>query len=104
MAGGRRAGPSDQGAPGELPQGSPRDLHPTSDIRFVITEVAKLTERIDNLIDRVGDLKSDGKETRDRLFSIEKSISFVKGAVWVLGGFFALSLVVIGVLLRKAIG
>jgi hypothetical protein len=90
--------------PQEFAQVAPRDLHPVADIRLVITDVAKLTERIDNLIERVGDLKADGKETRDRLFSIEKSISFVKGAMWVLGGLFTIALVVIGVLLRSKIG
>ncbi len=85
-----------EGAPQELPQGSPRDLHPTSDIRFVIVEVAKLTERIDHLIDRHSELKSDAKETHGKLIEIEKSISFVRGAIWVFGGIFALALVILG--------
>lgn len=91
---------TDEGAPREQPQGTPRDLHPTSDIRFVMTEVAKLTERIDNLIERVGDMKGASKETSDKLVDIEKSIAFVKGAVWVFGIFFSIALVVIGVVLR----
>lgn len=109
---------SDEGAPEEQPQGNPRNLHPTSDIRFVIVEVAKLTERVDGLVvavagvapglekaldrhaadvkERIGELKADSKEDRAKLVEIEKSMSFVKGAVWVLGGFFTLALVVIG--------
>jgi len=69
-----------------------------------MTEVAKLTERIDNLIERVAELKNDGKDTSSKLIDIEKSISFVRGAIWVLGGFFALALIVIGVVLTKILG
>lgn len=94
-----------QEAPPEEPQSSPpRDLYATSDIRFVMTEVAKFGERIDNLAERLADLKSDGKETRDRLLEIEKGISFVKGAMWVFGGLFAIALVVVGVLFRSLFG
>ena len=91
---------SDQGSPVNEPQGTPRELHPTSDIRFVMIEVAKLTERIEHMVKKQDELKADGRETRDRLFEIEKGVSFVKGAMYVLGGLFTLALVVIGVLLR----
>ncbi len=95
---------ADQGVPTAEPQGTPRDLYPTSDIRFVMMEVAKLTERLDHLIKNQDELKAGGRETRDRLFEIEKGISFVKGAMWVLGGLFALTLVVVGVILRASLG
>lgn len=93
-----------QGAPEEQPQGQPRDLHPTSDIRFVMTEVATLTERISNLIDRVDGLKDDGKDAKTRLHEIEKSISFVKGAIWVFGALSGVALLILGVVLKKYLG
>src|SRR5438045_2809631 len=100
----RGRGRSEEGEPRDEPRGPPRDLHPTSDIRFVIVEVSKLTERVDNLAqalaklpldldrtlekhaadvkERIGELKTDGKETRKDVHDIQKSISFVKGAIW----------------------
>lgn len=118
--------PSGEGSPQELAKGSPRDLHPTSDIRFVIVEVSKLAERVEGLAaavekvapgleraldkhaadvkERTTELKADAKEDRGKLTEIEKSMSFVKGAIWVLGGFFTLALVVIGAVLAKLLG
>lgn len=88
-----------QGAPLDEPRGPPRELHPTSDIRFAITEIAKYGERVDNLAEKIGDLKIEVGKADDRLDAIEKGISFVKGAIWVFGGLFAFLLVVVGVLL-----
>lgn len=43
---------ADSGPPPQPSVGAPyRDLHPTSDIRFVMVEVAKLTERVNTLIE-----------------------------------------------------
>lgn len=92
-----------QGPPEDEPRGQPRELHPTSDIRFAITEIAKYGERVDNLADKISDLKAEIGKADDRLDSIEKGISFVKGAMWVFGGVFTLALVVIGVLLRNVL-
>lgn len=89
-----------QGAPRDGPRGNPpRDLHPVADIRLVITDVAKLTERIDNLIDRVSDLRTDGKETRDKLYDVKESIASFKGAMKVFGGLYALALVLVAAFL-----
>ena len=117
----RRGADQDQGAPRELPQGTPRDLHPTSDIRFVMTEVAALTERVNGLIttvdkltpafekaldkqsadvkERIADLKADGTKTRDKLVEVEKNISSFEGSVRVFGKIYALALVVVAALL-----
>ena len=54
--------PSDVGAPRDTGP-PPRDLHPTSDIRFVIVQVAKLEERIGLLIDESGAHKRDFRWT-----------------------------------------
>ena len=41
-------------SPEEFAQTTPRDLHPTSDIRFVIVEVTKLSTLVERLISDVG--------------------------------------------------
>ena len=119
---GRARGGSDEGVPRDEPQGQPRDLHPTSDIRFVIVEVSKLEERVSGLTsaveklpssfekafdrhaadvkDQITELKSDSKEHRNNVHDIQKSISFVKGAMWVFGGLFTIALIIMGILLR----
>lgn len=89
-------GSTGKDSPREEPQGNPvRDLHPVADIRLVIVDLAKLTERIDNLIERVGDLKVDGKETRDSLFEIKESIASFKGGMKVASALYALALVLV---------
>lgn len=103
----------EEGVPADEPRGPPRDLHPTSDIRFAITEIAKYGERVDNLVTKIGefkidlsekiaDLKAEASKADDRLDGIEKKISFVQGAMWVFGVLFTIALVIIGVLLRAA--
>lgn len=73
---GSRSGPDLQAAvPSDFPQGTPRDLYPTSDIRFVMIEVGKLTANVDRLI---ADVKSQGTKLDD----IGHKISFLKGAMW----------------------
>lgn len=69
-----------------------------------MTEVAALAERVNHLIDRVGEMRTDAKESGDKLHEIEKSISFVRGAVWVFGGFYALALVIISAVLAWKFG
>ena len=61
--------------PTEYPQIAARDLYPTSDIRFVLVELGKLTANVDRLIE---DTKAHGQELTD----IRHQVSFVRGAVW----------------------
>lgn len=70
----------------------PRDLHPTSDIRFVITEVAKLTTLVERLI-------SDVKEQGEKLDALRHQATYIKGglavaiiAIGVAGWFFKIML------------
>jgi hypothetical protein len=99
----------------------PRDLHPVADIRLVITDVAKLAERMDALIatvekltpafekaldrqsvdvkERIADLKTDGGKTRDKLVDVEKDIARFEGSVRVFGKIYALALVIVAALL-----
>ncbi len=60
--------------PQEFAQTTPRDLHPTSDIRFVITEVAKLSTLVERLIK---DVEEQGKKV-DKLNS---QATFIKGGM-----------------------
>lgn len=54
---------------------TPVDLHPTSDIRFVIVEVTKLATKVDRLIDDVGDFST-------KLDSLERTVDRVRtGAI-----------------------
>jgi hypothetical protein len=54
-----------------------------SDIRLVIQEVAKLSALVDRLI-------SDVKEQGDKIDEVRHQVTFVKGALWVLGGVLAI--------------
>ena len=72
--------------------GSVRDLHKTTDIRFVITELGKLTERIDTLVrlnekqegrdDKASDkLEQKFDKVDGRLRKIEDKAMYVAGAI-----------------------
>jgi hypothetical protein len=112
--------------PDDFPQVEPQELFPTNNIRFVISETAKLIERVDNLSkateklsgsfekalekhasdvrERISDVKSDVKESAGKIDALEKGVSFVKGAMWVLGGLFALAIVAVGIVGRMLTG
>jgi hypothetical protein len=70
--------PTEVIAPSDFPATTPRDLHPTTDIRFVIHELGKLTSQVERLI---GDVKGHGL----KLDEVKDAINFVKGALWVIG-------------------
>jgi ElaB/YqjD/DUF883 family membrane-anchored ribosome-binding protein len=138
----RLPGPSD---PEEFPQVEPTtELHPTNNIRFVMWEVARLTEKVDQLstsIDKlagtfekasdkqtaalkdgladhsadvkerlnelkapIDEIKADVKEAKKDLIDVGKKVAFVKGVTWVLGGMFAVGVVILGAIARKLIG
>ena len=113
-------------SPEEFPQATPRELHPTSDIRFVIRETATLTERVDTLVkavdkigpalekaleqssidakERASEIKVELKEIGTKVHDLEKLVSTVRGAMWALGGLFAIALVIIGVVANTLLG
>lgn len=68
--------------PQDFAQTPPRDLHATSDIRFVMVSIGELTTKVDALVKAVD---SHG----DKLDELRLKVSFVKGAIWVLGGLLA---------------
>ena len=45
--------PGENTEPREVVQTTPRDLHPTSDIRFVMVEIARLTTEVKRLMSPV---------------------------------------------------
>jgi len=53
-----------------------------SDIRLVIQEVAKLSALVERLI-------SDVKEQGQKIDELRHQVTFVKGALWVVGGVLA---------------
>ncbi len=69
----RKPAPPVPSTPTEYPGSPPvRELHPTSDIRFVMVEVAKLTTKVDRLVD---DVKSHG----DKLDKIGTRMTWFSG-------------------------
>lgn len=113
--------------PDDFPQVEPpEELFPTNNIRFVMWETAKLTERVEaltkaveklsssfektsekqtaDLKEKLADIKVDLKDTDTKVVSIEGKVNFVKGALWVFGGIFAVALVVLGVAGKALLG
>lgn len=81
--------PDPSTAPQDFPQTNPRDLYATSDIRFVMLEIGKLVTKVDDLrtaVDRHG----------TKLEDLGNKVSFVKGAMWVIGGILTLGLLLLG--------
>jgi HAMP domain-containing protein len=72
----RRSPPAGTSAstPDEYPAAPPRDLYPTSDIRFVLTEIGKLTATVDRLV-------SDSKSHGDKLDQIRHQATYIKGFI-----------------------
>jgi len=55
-----------------------RDPQPTSDIRFVTSEIGKLTSKVDRLIEDVG-------KDSEKIVTVRRQMTFVKGALLVIG-------------------
>ena len=63
----------------DIPTEAPKDLYPTSDIKFVILKIGELGTKVDRLIDNI---KGHG----EKIDAVRHRFSFVKGALWVIGG------------------
>lgn len=94
MARGGPKTPDQTSTPQDYPQVPPRDLYPTSDIRFVMVEVGKLTANVERLI---GDVSSQG----DKLDEIKHRVSFIKGAIWASAAFFTVLIAVVSFFLSE---
>lgn len=86
-----------QSPQGSNPTGSsgppPQDLYPTSDIRFVLVEIGKLSTKVDRLI-------TDVDKLDNKLGKVRDTLTFVRGVLWVVGGLTFLALTVAGVTAR----
>jgi hypothetical protein len=73
----KEKGDSNQiGTPREYPQVTPPvDLYPTSDIRFVMVELGKLSTKVDRLID---DVKTNSEKTSKLSEKVEKFETTIK--------------------------
>ena len=60
--------------PEEFAQSTPRDLHPTSDIRFVMVELAKLSTLVERLIKDVG-------AQEDKIDALRHEATYIKGGL-----------------------
>jgi hypothetical protein len=69
--------PPKSGSSAEIATTGTQDLYPTSDIRFVIHEIGKLTSKVDRLIDDVG-------KHGEKIDAVRHQVTFVKGALWVI--------------------
>lgn len=87
---------SSEVVPSEFPSTTPRDLHPTTDIRFVIHELGKLTSKVERLI---VDVDGHGK----KIGEVKDAITFVKGAIWVVGGGAIIVSTIVGLILSGKI-
>jgi len=68
--------------PEEFAQTTPRDLYATSDIRFVMLKIGELMTKVDGLVTSVD-------KQSDKIDKLEHRVTFVKGAMWVIGGLLA---------------
>ena len=76
----RSRGSSDESGPPPEASGAPfKELYPVADIRFVLVEIGKLTTQVQRLI-------TDTSKHGDKIDEVRHQISFVKGALWVIGG------------------
>jgi hypothetical protein len=66
------------GSSSEVATTASQDLYPTSDIRFVMLRIGELSSKVDRLIDDVG-------KQGTKIDNVNNQISFVKGAMWVIG-------------------
>lgn len=99
-----RATATGEGPPTSFPEGPPSSM--PWDHSFTLQAVMQmqkdlgvLGEKIDRMRVDIGELKNDGKETRDQLVGVQKSISSAQGAMKILSGLFALALVIFAAVL-----
>ena len=95
----------EEGPPRSFPEVAPaRDLHATSDIRFVMIEVAKYGERIERLtkdVEKLGDkFSADMEKHNGKISQLEKAVDRVKTGAYVV----AAVLSVVGIVIWWAVG
>jgi hypothetical protein len=76
----------DQGptTPTTPPSTPPVELYPMTDIRFVLVRIGELSAKVDRLID-------DVSKQSTKVDDVRSKITFVRGAIWVLGALLTLA-------------
>jgi hypothetical protein len=69
----------------DFPEVTPRNLHDTSDIRFVMIEIGKLTTGMEGLTKSIDKLVEKVEKQGDKIEDLRRSVSFVRGIVWAFG-------------------
>lgn len=73
--------------PDDFPQTTPRDLHPTSDIRFVMIELAKLSTLVERLIKDVGSQEEKIDALRHQATYIQGGLAVAVVSIGLFGWF-----------------
>lgn len=94
--------PSSQGStPSDLSGPPPKDLYPTSDIRFVITEVTKLQAQQEFILRDLHESRGDIRDVRDRLARLEERVEHLPSKGFIVA-VVTTALVIVGGLLTLA--
>lgn len=75
-------------SPSSQHQAAPKDRYSTSDIRFLMVEIGKLSSNMERMIT---DVKAQG----EKLDGVRHQVSFVEGGIWVIGLLFAVAVAII---------
>ena len=74
-----RSSSGESGPPPESSGAPIRELYPVVDIWFILVEIGKLSTQVHRLI-------ADTSKHGEKIDEVRHQISFVKGALWVIGG------------------
>jgi hypothetical protein len=87
-----RAPERDESAPAEGAEGTPgRDARPALDTHFLLLEVGKLLHSSERLVKDIEKIDKKLDSMDDDISELKHSSSFLKGAMWVIGGLVVLS-------------
>jgi hypothetical protein len=85
------------GTPEEVAQVPPRDLHATSDIRFVMLEIGKFSSEVQNLAKQV-------EKSAEKVSELDKTVDRFKVALYSVGACLTIFLPVMGGVVWWAVG
>jgi len=108
--------------PEEFAEVEPHELFPTNNIRFVMWETARLTERVEGLTkaieslgtgldrsfdkhgaemkERLGEIKSDLRDNAGKIDKLEDQVSRVKGAMYAIGVIFTVLAAIAAIIVK----
>ena len=62
----------------DAPESAPPDVQPSADTRYILTEIGKLSVKVDRLVTDVDTLDT-------KVDAIRGQVRFVQGAAWIIG-------------------